>query len=273
MTANAIRKESGRVVLDLRAMVLAQLAEIRYQVGELLAVQISYRYQVVYVGVPDAVNEATFADGVRGTYTSFVRLTRPNGSHIQGGGTTVAVLPDKRMLLVVERRPAQGRVLDRPHTFVLDNGQLFDLSFHGPYASLEFSSGGADPNEPVNKMLERELWEETGTKNKGQKGKIYIRERPYFNQGSDLDLFNKAAVVYLGSRTFQSHVKADGGLTVLAFSEAEVRRAVEEGVILASQAGVVPWYFYEEVRRLRQKPEEMQKRINAGYISCHDINL
>ncbi len=204
-----------------------------------------YRHTLVILCSEHGRQEATFADGEKHRYFGFMRLS--------SGMSVVPVLPDGRLLMIVEQRPAQGRVAERPHIVQRkrSSGGPLDLRAVGPYSSLEFPGGATDPADATITIgALRELKEETEAID--QKVIVYRSRYSYYSLGSDVTTHNTTAVVFLSTGQYASKVKTDGGLTVLALTPEEVRWNINGGVIVSAQAGVLPWHIYLEAMAARE---------------------
>lgn len=208
-----------------------------------------YRHTLVVLCSEQGRQKAKFADGEEHNYSCYLRFER--------GANLVPVLPDGRLLMVVEQRQAQGNLTTRPKILELAGGKTIDLETFGPYSSLEFPGGGIDPGETITIGLLRELKEETlggSDQSPAQKATLYRMRHPIFPFGSDTTANNVLAVVFLSNNYHAEHVTNDGGLHIFALEPNEVRRNIENGVIASGQAGLLPWWFYGEVMKSLQQP-------------------
>jgi 8-oxo-dGTP pyrophosphatase MutT (NUDIX family) len=167
-----------------------------------------YRYRVVTHCSSKGRQRAMFANGER-SYFCYMELLGANGQWIQKGASMVPVLPDGRIIMVVEQRPAQSRYLNRPMVARI-TGQNVDLSAFGSYSSLEFPGGAVDPGEGLKAGFLRELREETGIAD--QTAIYYGRRHPIYQTGSDIALQQFLGVVYLSGLSYEKYVPSDGGL-------------------------------------------------------------
>lgn len=91
------------------------LAETTWEEGKIVSlVAGSYRHETVAVCSPAGRQKAQFANG-EFPYFAHVELLGASGKRIEQGAGIVPVLPDGRLLMVVEQRPPQGKVADRPY--------------------------------------------------------------------------------------------------------------------------------------------------------------
>ena len=72
-----------------------------------------YRYRVVVHCSSKGRQRSMFANGEH-SYFCYVELLSQSGQWIERGVGMVPVLPDGRLIMVVEQRPAQSRYDDRP---------------------------------------------------------------------------------------------------------------------------------------------------------------
>lgn len=228
-----------------------------------------YRYRVVVHCSSRGRQKAMFANGER-SYFSYIELLDVKGQWIQKGSGMVPVLPDGRLIMVVEQRPAQSRYSDRP-TMAKIAGEDVDLGKFGPYSSQEFPGGAVDPEEGLKAGFLRELTEETGIGN--QTATCYQRCPPMYQTGSDIALQQFCGVVFLSGLGYQSHVPTDGGLTVFALTEDEVQENIWRGVIHSAQAALTQWAFYKEVTQVL-KDSGLEKRLkDLGYLTVETVKI
>lgn len=227
-----------------------------------------YRHQIMVHCSSQGRQKATFANG-EFNYFGYVRCVNGKGEWTSRGSNVVPVLPDGRILMVVEQRPIHGLYSELlPAKVKFDNGTAFDL---GDFGSLEFPGGAVEPGESITIGALRELWEETGVQD--QRALVYQRARPIAAFGSDIAGLNYYYVVYLSGVSFDNYTPGDGGLNVLALTEAEVERNIRNGVIASGQAALLSWPFYQEVKRARQDPAFRQDLINCGYLSTAEVAI
>ncbi len=203
-------------------------------------------------------------------YFSYIELVSDDGQWSSGGTSVVPILPDGRVIMVVEQRPAQSRFPDRPMIAEV-NGQPFNLSQFGPFSSLEFPGGAIDPGEGLRAGFLRELQEETGVEE--QLGLYYNRLHPIYHFGGDIAVRVFTGVVYLSGFSYDKQVKTDGGLTVVALTHDDVENNIHNGVIHSGQAALLQWSFYKEVKMLRYDKGYKDKLIKSGYLGVEHIKI
>lgn len=231
----------------------------------------SYRTRVVVTCYKKGRQAAEFANG-GGNYGAYIELTRPDGSWISQGMGIVPVLPDGRLIMVVEQRPPQWRLPNQPTTIIVGGREIVDLREFGPYSSLEFPGGAVDPQDhKLTAGFLKELVEETEVPN--QTATVYRRKPPLFPQGSDLALEGQLCVVYLSNLGFEKHVKTDGGLDVMALSSGEVQHNIWKGSIRSGQAALLGWAFYKEVEQARNNPLICRHMRELGYLEVFEVNI
>ena len=223
------------------------LAEHVWEEGKVIPiVDSSYRTRTVVTCYSKGRSKAKFANGEH-SFGAYIELTRPDGTRISQGNSIVPVLPDGRLIMVVEQRPPQFRLPNQPTSIMVD-GQIVDLRQFGPYSSVEFPGGAVDPQDGKFKAgFLKELVEETEVPN--QTAIVCRRKPPLFAQGADLALESQISVVYLSNFGFEKHVKTDGGLDVMAVSPKDVQENIWAGNIRSAQAALLGWAFYQEVER------------------------
>lgn len=223
----------------------------------------SHRTRVVVTCYSKGRQKAQFANGEH-NYGAYIELTRPDGSWISQGTGIVPVLPDGRLIMVVEQRPPQWRLPNQPTTIVV-GGEIVDLREFGPYSSVEFPGGAVDPEDrKFTAGFLKELVEETEVPN--QTATVYRRKPPLFPQGSDLALEGQLCVVYLSNLGFEKHVKTDGGLDVMALSPEDVQNNIWAGSIRSGQAALLGWAFYKEVEQARADRIVCRHMRERGYL-------
>ena len=116
----------------------------------------SYRHRVVVICYGLGRQTAEFANG-KFNYGAYVELTRPDGTWIREGVNVVPVLPDGRIIMVVEQRPAQFAYGNQPSVIQLEGSNTIDLHQFGPYSSLEFPGGGVDADQTLKAAFLAEL--------------------------------------------------------------------------------------------------------------------
>lgn len=224
-------------------------------------VQGSARHKTVIHCSPTGRQTHEFANGP-GKTAAYVELTRPDGSWIQYGAGIVPVLPDGRLIMVVEQRPPQGRY-DQADHFVVD-GQKIDLMAFGPYSSLEFPGGAVD-DESFQAGFLRELTEETGVSPTGQ---IYMGRHLVHPTGSDVALAMHYGVIYLEGMKFDKYVDTDGGLSVFSIKPADVWKNFYAGNIRSGQAALINLLFYKEIEEMRQS-----NNIDHDFVEVKTLTL
>ncbi len=227
-----------------------------------------YRYRIVVHCSSRGRQKALFANGEH-SYYCYVEIVSDGGQWIKKGANMVPVLPDDRLLMVVEQRPAQKRYQNPVIAEI--NGRKVDLREFGDCSSLEFPGGAVEPREGLKAGFLRELIEETGVQE--QKARYYGRCHPIYVQGSDLALQSFLGVVFLSGLSYKEYVRTDGGLNVFALTRDEVQRNIWSGVIHSGQAGILQWNFYQEIEALRRDPILEQELVRSGYIRVEDIKI
>ncbi len=229
-----------------------------------------YRHRVVVHCTIDGRQKAMFVNGEK-PYAGYIELLSPSGQWIEAGSGVVPVLSDGRMLMVVEKRPAQGRYEDRPMLARI-GGKEKDLRvLFGPNADMEFPGGAANPNEGLKFAGLRELVEETGIQE--QTALYYGRRWPLYPFGSDICISQHLGVAFLSGMSFQDRVEDDGGLNVFALTEEEVQENIWRGVICAGQAALLQWAFYQEVKKARADAAFQEKLVSKGYLSIEEMKV
>lgn len=230
----------------------------------------SYRTRVVVTCYGKGRQKAVFANGEH-NYAAYVELTRPDGTWISQGMGIVPVLPDGRLIMVVEQRPPQWRLPNQPTSIMVD-GKTVDLREFGPYSSVEFPGGAVDPQDHTLKAgFLKELVEETEVPN--QTAVVYRRKPPLFAQGADIATEGQVCVVYLTNLGFEKHVKTDGGLDVMALSPEDVQRNIWAGNIRSGQAALLAWAFYKEVELARADRTIRRCMHGLGYFEVIEANI
>lgn len=227
-----------------------------------------YRYRIVVHCAKNGRQKAQFANGEH-SYFCYVELVSENGIRSDRGAATVPVLPDGRIIMVVEQRPAQGRSTTRQMIAEIE-GKPVDLRSFGPDSSLEFPGGGIEANEGLKAGFLRELVEETGVKE--QTARYYSRQHLVYYFGADLAHQNFLGVVYLSGRSFENHVATDGGLNVLALTKEDVQNNIWNGSIHSGQTAL-QWAFYKEVETIRNDPALEDKLVKSGYVLVENIKI
>ncbi len=246
------------------------LKGIEWQEGKIIPVaEGPYRYRIVVQCSSVGRQKAIFTNGEY-PYFSYIESVDGQGQWVKQGTGLVPVLPDGRLIMVVEQRAAQGRFPDRPMIAQI-GGKKVDLKVFGLFSSLEFPGGAVDGKEGLKAGFIRELQEETGAEN--QSALFYKRRWPTYSLGSDEARQQFLGVVFLSGFSFASHVKTDGGLTILALTPYEVQTNIWSGVIHSGQAALAEWGFYKEVEIVRQHPSLEKAQIRLGYLEIEQIKL
>ncbi|MDP3883016.1 MAG: NUDIX domain-containing protein [Candidatus Staskawiczbacteria bacterium] len=245
----------------------AWLQNVEWQEGRIVTVtEGPYRHRIVVHCSDQGRQKAEFANGDH-SYFGYVELVDSQGGWIRQGVSIVPVLPDRRLIMVIEQRPAQSRFDDMP-TMAKIQGRNVDLRTFGPHSSLEFPGGAIDPNEGLKAGFLREFQEETGAEE--QKAVLLKSCHPIYFFGSDLALRGYVAIALLSGLNFQNHVETDGGLNVVALTRNEVQTNLFNGTIHSGQAAIAPWQFYMQVEPFLENPSEL---IRAGYLSVEEVKV
>jgi 8-oxo-dGTP pyrophosphatase MutT (NUDIX family) len=224
-----------------------------------------YRHVIEIVCSSKGRQKAVFADGQEHDYFGYLRI-----AGTRHGTAIVPVLPNKKLLMVVEQRPAQGDASVRPHTIQLDGSSIDLFNDCGPWSSLEFPGGGLEPGESVASGALRELVEECEAP--PQVVTVYRTTRPSFIFGSDATTSNYLAVAYLTDSAFETFVRNDGGLHILALDPKTVEIYIRSGTIISGQAAIMPWYFYREITTAIAGGT-INHLIKSGYITMETTRL
>lgn len=226
-------------------------------------VQGSHRHRVVVQCSPSGRQSALFTNGEHGI-TSYVELTRPDGSWTSHGTCIVPVLPDGRLIMIVEQRPAQERLGQSAH-FTMDDHDI-DLSRFGPYSSLEFPGGAVDKEDrSFQAGFLRELAEETGAV---PSGTVYAIKNQIYPFGPDISHAMHYAVIYLDGMKFSDSVEADGGLHVFALKPEDVIRNIRSGNIQSGHTVLTSYFFYLEVEKMRHR-----RQIDTDFATIDVVHL
>lgn len=226
-----------------------------------------YRYRIMVLCTPLGSQKALFANG-EFRYFCYIQCLSGAGVWNPQGGLVVPVLPDGKILMTVQQRPAQGCYKDRPLVAEVE-GQPLDLAQFGPYSSLEFPGGGVDPSEGLKAGFLRELAEETGVAR--QTALYYHRCHPVYAFGSDVAGQNFIGVAFLSGLHFERHVATDGGMVVLALSRSDVEKNVRNGVIHSANGAIIGWDFYRDVERARQDQKFLEEVVVTGYLRVEKV--
>ena len=251
-----------------------QLAKIVWDEGKHERVMVSsYRHAVVVACSLRGRQKAVFVNGEH-PYFAYTELLTAGEKWISHGNNIVPVLPDDRLIMVVEQRPVLARYEGRPTVVEFEDRSL-DLKDYGPYSSLEFPGGAIEPGESFTAGFLRELQEETEVEN--QKATLYRRLPPIYPFGSDIALQSFLSVIFLSGYSFSHTVKDDGGLIVFALTYDEVERNIKNGIIASVQAALLGWAFYREIltaKLLKYKTCLSEKHLTEiGYLSIEEVEI
>ncbi|MBI3630717.1 MAG: NUDIX domain-containing protein [Candidatus Sungbacteria bacterium] len=230
-------------------------------------VRVPYRFRVMGVCSGAGRQTAQFANGAF-PYFEHMEITRLDGSWASQGNAIVPVLPDDRLLMVVEQRPPQYRFPDQPTHIELDSGRM-PLAEFGPYSVVEFPGGGVERGEIFTAGFLRELMEETGIPE--QSAMLYWCSRPHHPLVCDLADEKHVGVIYLSEGQFGRHVQTDGGLHVLALEREEIQKNIWNGVIRSVHAAQFPFAFYKEVEDA--SVQDLLKMQEAGYVAIRRVMI
>ena len=227
-----------------------------------------YRHRVMVYCSSQGRQKAQFANGEL-PYFAYVENTNSKGQWVARGNNIVPVLPDGRILMVVEQRPIVALFPGHPTKVEFENGKTFDL---GKFGSPEFPGGGVEPGEGLTMGGMRELSEEAGIKD--QKALVYTRAHSVYAFGSDIAGANYYCVAYLTGVALHDSVEDEGGvLNVLALTENEVERNIRNGVIASGQAALLSWPFYKEVVIARNYKSFLEEWVKTGYLKVEEVQI
>lgn len=246
------------------------LQTIRWEEGKMVPIMAGpYRHQLIVCCCKTGRQRAMFANGEH-TYSCYFELVDDRGKRTPDGVAIVPVLPDDRLIMVVEQRPPQGCHSERPMIARI-GGKDIDLNAFGRDSSLEFPGGTVELSQNLSAAFLDELTQETGVGD--QTAACYSRCHPIWPFGSDLGrkLFFK--VVFLTGLHFEEYVESDGGLNIFALTEDEVEYNIHKGVICSGQAALLGWGFYLEVKKARTSERYMAKLLAAGYLSIEEVKI
>ena len=251
-----------------RILLYDELKNVEWEEGKHVQLAtLLYRHAIVVVCSTRGRQKAQFANG-EFPYFAYTEIVNREGLWSGRGNNVIPVLPDGRLLMVVEQRPVLARYPGLPKTVKLEGGLTFDL---GEFGSLEFGGGGIEPGENITLGILRELGEETGVPD--QKVLLYRRIHPIFQFGSDVASANYYSVVFLSALRFEKFVLNDGGLRIVAMSEAEIEDNLRNGVISSGQAAIFGWNFYWEVKKAKGNKEFERRLVESGYLSLEEVEL
>lgn len=234
----------------------AKLKEEEWEEGRDIALgDISYRHALFAHCSRRATRIAEFKNGKFPIYT-YIKIVNSSGVWSSEGASIMPILPDGRILMIVNFRPVLRLFPDRPR-YVHLSGHTYQL---GPTDSLEFPAGLIESNEGVVKGAARECIEETG---------VVAQEVTIWQRGFPLYLFNDIAirghfiVLQLSQGDFQDYTTTDGGLRVLALTLEEVERNILSGT---AAAALDVWYFYQDILKAQKDPDFMSAIRKSGYL-------
>ena len=260
-----------RLTMMSQLQVKDSLREVVWQEGLVVPVAYgSYRHRIVVHCTKDGRQTATFADGQEHKYAGYLEFINAKGEWIKEGAGMVPVLPDGRLLMVVEQRPPQSRYSGRP-TMAIIEGKELDLKQFGLHSSLEFPGGSVEPGQGLKAGFMAELTDETGVPD--QLALCYSCLRPVCSFGSDIATRQHLATVFLSGITYKPYVAEDGGLQVFALTREEVQQNIWSGVICSGQAALNQWSFYKEVEKARADATFEQGLKDAGYLAIETLQL
>ncbi len=251
-----------------RILLYNELKDVTWEEGKHVRLAVLlYRHAIVIACSNRGRQKAEFANG-EFPYFAYIETVNQKREWSGRGNNIVPVLPDGRLLMVIEERPPHERYPERVSKVRLSNGNIITL---GTMKSLEFPGGGIEPGEKITLGILRELEEETEIPD--QRVLLYRRVHPIITFGSDVASANFQAVVYLSNLRFEKWAENDGGLRVVALTPRETEYNVETGAISSGQAAIHGWQFYKEVVEARAKPAVMQRLIDRGYLSMEEVEL
>lgn len=177
-------------------------------------------------------------------------------------GNTVPVLPDGRILMVLEHRGPNIHYPTLPKMITRTDGA--DISL-GATGSLEFPGGTIEKGEGIKSGLIRELVEETGLQ--GSIAVLYYRKHPMIVHNATVALGIVYSVIYLPEGVnYERYVENDGGLHVFALTEADIESNIVGGAINSGQAALLGWFFYKTV-----KGADRESLISRGDIIREEV--
>lgn len=233
--------------------------------------QSTYRNRAVVTCYAQGRQTARFRNGF-GNYGAYFEKMRPDGTTIPWGTGTVPVLPDGRMIMIIEQRPPQHLYTKGLPTHFQCDGTELRFDRFGPFPSLEFPGGGPDVSGQSVKIAGlQELTSETGVPD--QPVELWTRAHAFYPDGADMAHAEHIHVAFLSNLRYDHFVKDDGGLTVLAFTEADVQENIWRGAIVSGQAALHNWQFYHEVKRARTDPEFRTRLETCGYLRVEHLHI
>lgn len=228
---------------------------------------ISHRHALVIACSKRGKQKLVFANG-EFPCSAYIQILNKNLEWNAYGNNIVPVLPDGRIIMIMEQRAILERYKNRLKIVELSGGATFDL---GEIGSLEFPGGAVEPEEKIKVGALRELKEENGLEN--QEATLYYRIHPIYAFGSDIASANFFSVAHLSRMKFENYTPTDGGLTILALFETEIERNIRNGIIASGQAAMLAWGFYQEVKKARDDPKLLKQWTDEGYISIEKVRI
>jgi len=247
----------------------AALKKIVWKEGKIFPIaEGPYRYRTLVHCSKEGRQRTEFANGER-PYFCYLELVAGNSGAIKGGVSIVPILPDGRLIMVVEQRPAQYHHHPAINPWI--NGIETDLGQYGPFSSLEFPGGAIDPGQGLKGAFLQELSEETEVEE--QTALCYRRVHPVHCAGSEIVGEQFIAVIFLSGLTHASKVETDGGLKVFALSPKEVQKNIWRGAI-SSGPTLHGWMFYQEVLGMRENLQHQElMEQTMSYVEMEEINI
>ncbi len=199
----------------------------------------SYRHVIVVACSQSGRNKAQFSNG-EFPYFAHVALASRKLDFIENGCMIVPVLPDGRVIMIIEQRPPTATRAEQNRRLELKNE---DLQL-GPDDSVEFPGGAIEIGENIVVGSLRELVEESGVPN--QPVTLYLAKYPC-NNWMELALKTFYGFALLTKNEFSPKTTDEGGeLRVLAITPEEVDTNIDNGVINSAMV-MVNWNFYHAV--------------------------
>lgn len=204
----------------------------------------SGRHQQCFLCTERGKSTAEFSNGSF-QYGAFQRLIRPDGSPITDSAGVVAVLPDHRLLVVVEERWSLACYPEDVVSQIWVDGKLRDMADIAPgfkFPSVEFPGGAIDFfDASYASGALREVFEEAGV----TAGELFLQKHGTMTLGSDMALRARHGVLLLESSEFRPYTTNDGGLHVLALTSNDVERNIIEGRMNSGQAAQSHFFWYK----------------------------
>lgn len=244
------------------------LSDVEWQEGKVVRFPMSsYRHRMVAVCYAQGRQTAQFRNGP-GNYGVVMELVRDDGQSLLEGSVVVPVLPDGRVLMVVEQRPGQFFWGNTPSVIKLRDGTL-NLAQYGPYSSLEFPGGSVNPGESFHAGFLRELIEETEVE---EQRALLISRRVMHPSGADSIMQESHGVIYLEGEKFSSFTPSED-LHVLALHPEDVQTNIWKGNITSGQAALMPWTFYLEVKSALEHNGFLDLLEEEGYLTRQQVTI